>query len=67
MIRLILLIGFIAVSAVSSWIVAVRMRRRMQKSLGRKATDRELISLTTWMQVDEKEKREQQSRPIAPS
>jgi hypothetical protein len=51
---------------VSDWIVSLRARRRMKKSLGRKATDLELASLTTWMKVEETEQREQESGPIHP-
>ncbi|HEY4676027.1 MAG TPA: hypothetical protein VIJ01_02640 [Candidatus Angelobacter sp.] len=38
---------------VTGWIVSLQARRRMKKSLGRKATDLELASLNTWMRVDE--------------
>ncbi|MFL6387445.1 MAG: hypothetical protein ACJ71U_08155 [Terriglobales bacterium] len=51
---------------VSGWIVSLRARRTMKKSLGRSATDLELASLTTWMKVEETEQREQESGPIHP-
>ena len=51
---------------ISGWIVGIRMRRRMKKSLGRKATDLDLVSLKTWMRVDETEQRDEESRPIHP-
>ena len=51
---------------VSGWIVSLRARRRMKKSLGRKATDLELASLKTWMRVEEAEQREEECRPIHP-
>jgi hypothetical protein len=62
------LIEFAAVIAliVSGWIVTKRVRRRMKKSLGRKATDLELASLKTWMRVEEAEQREKESGPIHP-
>jgi len=62
------LIGFVAVIAltVSGWIVTMRVRRRMKKSLGRRATDLELASLNTWMRVEEAEQREKESGPIHP-
>jgi hypothetical protein len=44
----------------------MRVRRRMKKSLGRKATDLELASLNTWMRVEEAEQREEESGPIHP-
>jgi hypothetical protein len=51
---------------VSGWVVSLRVRRRMKKSLGRKATDQELASLTTWMKVEETEQREEESGPMHP-
>jgi hypothetical protein len=50
----------------SGWIVTLRARRRLKKSLGRKATDLELASLNTWMRVEEAEQREEESGPIHP-
>jgi hypothetical protein len=41
---------------ITDWIVGMRMRWRMKKSLGRKVSELELVSLNTWMQVDEAEK-----------
>jgi hypothetical protein len=62
------LIEFAAVIAltVSGWIVTKQVRRRMQKSLGRSASDLELASLNTWMRVEEAEQREKESGPIHP-
>jgi hypothetical protein len=54
------------VMTVSEWIVTLRTRRRMKKSLGRKATDLELASLNTWMRVEEAEQRNKESGPIHP-
>ena len=44
-------------AAVSTWIMGIRMRRRIKKALGTEATGAELISLSTWMKVDEAERR----------
>jgi hypothetical protein len=54
------------VMTVSEWIVTLRARRRMKKSLGRKASDLELASLMTWMRVGEAEQRDKESSPIHP-
>lgn len=51
---------------VSEWNVTRQVRRRMQKSLGRSATDLELASLNTWMRVEEAEQRGEASKPIHP-
>ena len=53
-------------TTISSWIVTLQTRRRMKKSLGRKASDLELASLKTWMRVEEAEQRDKQSSPIHP-
>ena len=52
--------------AVSGWIVTKQVRRRMQKALGRSASDLELASLTTWMKVEEREQQEKESDAIHP-
>jgi hypothetical protein len=46
------------VTAVSTWILGVRMRRRIKRALG-KAVDNEveLTSLNTWMEVEDEEER----------
>ncbi len=51
---------------VSGWIVSLRARRRMKKSLGRRASDLELASLKTWMSVEEAEQRDKESSSIHP-
>jgi hypothetical protein len=49
-----------AVTIVSTWILGVRMRRRMKRALGRSIkNEEELTSLTAWMQVEEEEERKQ--------
>ena len=58
--------GAVIALTISGWIVTMRVRRRMKKSLGRKATDLELASLKTWMRVEEAEQREKESGPIHP-
>jgi hypothetical protein len=60
------ILGFAITLTVSGWIVTVRARRRMKKSLGRNATDLELASLKTWMRVEEAEQRDKESSPIHP-
>jgi hypothetical protein len=39
------------------WVTGVKMRRKISADLGRKATDNDLTSLDTWMEVEEAEKR----------
>jgi hypothetical protein len=53
-------------TTVSGWVVTLRARRRMKKSLGRSATNLELASLKTWMKVEEREQQEKESGAIHP-
>ena len=53
-------------TTISGWIVTKEVRRRMQKSLGREASDLELASLKTWMKVEEREQQEKESGAIHP-
>ena len=64
--ELLIKLTVIAFLAISGWIVAFQMRRRMRRALGRKVTDTELVSLTTWMKVADQEERDQQNRPVIP-
>ena len=48
---------FMIGSTISAWITAFKMKRKIRKTLGRPASDTELTSLNTWMQVEEKERR----------
>ena len=55
--KILFFILFMIGSAISAWITALRMKRKIRKTLGREASDTDLTSLNTWMQVEEKEKR----------
>jgi hypothetical protein len=55
----------IIVSAISTWIIGLKMRRRIKRDLGRKATETDLTSLDIWMQVDDKEHRNERNSPLA--
>jgi hypothetical protein len=56
-------LGILIFTAVTSWIIGVRMRREIKRDLGRKATDADLTSLETWMEVDEVENRNRAHKP----
>ena len=58
-----ILIIVIVVTAIPAWITASRMRRKVTNTLGRKATDADLTSMTTWMQVAESEKSDGSKKP----
>jgi hypothetical protein len=64
--RLITIALVVIVSAVSTWIVGVKMRRRIKRDLGRKATETDLTSIDTWMEVDEEEKQHERNLPLKP-
>ncbi|MDR3721331.1 MAG: hypothetical protein P4L00_07000 [Candidatus Acidoferrales bacterium] len=44
-------------TAVTSFIIGVRMRREIKKTLGRKATDEDLADIDTWIEVKEAEEK----------
>jgi hypothetical protein len=47
------------VTAMSTWIMGVRMRRRIKRALGRSVdSEADLTSLNTWMQVEDEEERQ---------
>jgi hypothetical protein len=62
--RLVIIALAIIVSAVSTWIVGIKARRRIQRDLGRKATETDLTSLDTWMEAEEVE-REKDDKPTS--
>lgn len=48
----------IAVTTITSWILGVRMRRRIKRTLGIEAkNEMELTSLKTWMEVENAEEK----------
>jgi hypothetical protein len=48
----------IAATAIASWILGVRMRRRIKKALGVEVkNEMELTSLKTWMEVENVEEK----------
>jgi hypothetical protein len=65
-IKLIIALSIAIWTAVTGWIVAVRTQIRMKKSLGRKPSNLEMVSLNTWMQVEEVEQRAGENKPIHP-
>lgn len=60
------LICVVIVTSISGAIVAVRMRRRMNKSLGRRASSLDLVSFKTWNEVEKAEKQNADSGPVHP-
>ena len=59
-------IGVVIVTSISGLIVAVRMRRRMNKSLGRRASSLDLVSFRTWNEVEKTEQQNAESGPVHP-
>lgn len=53
-------------TSVSAWIIGMRMRRKIERDLGREATDADLTSIDTWMKVEEVEQRHEKNRPLGP-
>jgi hypothetical protein len=53
-------------AAVSTWIMGIRMRRRIKRDLGRAAKESDLTSIETWMKVDEVEENKNPGRAWVP-
>jgi hypothetical protein len=48
----------ILVTVISAWILGIRMRRRIKRTLGKNVqNEMELTSLSTWMAVEDEEER----------
>jgi hypothetical protein len=43
-------------ASIGAWITAHRMRRKMNRTLGRETSKNDLTSMSAWMSVDEAEK-----------
>lgn len=56
----------IVVATVWAWITGVRMRLKIKKDLGRKATEADLTSIDTWIKVDEVEQQNKRNGPLKP-
>jgi hypothetical protein len=54
------------VTTTSAWIAGIRMRLRIRRDLGRKATETDLTSIDTWMKVDEAEQLNARNGPLKP-
>jgi hypothetical protein len=54
------------VTAVSTWIIGIQMKRKIKKDLGRKATESDLTSIDTWMKVEEEEEKNDRDKPLKP-
>jgi len=50
--------GFITLifTSILDWLTGSKMRHKIRRDLGRKATDTDLSSIETWMKVDDAEK-----------
>ena len=51
-------LGSAIVQTVCAWIEGIRMRLKIKRDLGRKATEADLTSIATWIKVDEVEHRD---------
>ena len=53
----------LAAMSFSTWLDAIRLRRRIERDLGRKATEGDLTSINTWIEALEAEKRNAEKSP----
>jgi xanthine/uracil permease len=61
---LFLFMGVLVALAITTWITGSRMRQRIRRNLGRKATYADLSSIRTWMEVAESEQRNERNKPL---
>ena len=54
------------VETVWAWIAAIRMRMKIKRDLGRKASETDLTSIDTWMKVEEVEQQNKRNSPLKP-
>jgi hypothetical protein len=64
--RLLIALIIAGVTAVSTWIIGIQMKRKIKKDLGRKATESDLTSIDTWMKVEEEEEKNDRDKPLKP-
>jgi hypothetical protein len=57
---------WVGILGLSSWVVANRMRRRIKKDIGKTTDEGDLTSLETWMKVDEVEEKKSPGQVWAP-
>ena len=62
-IQLLAMLGFLIFTAITSAIIGYHMRREIKKSLGRKATDKDLSDVETWMEVRDAEEKTAAKKP----
>lgn len=51
----IILFAVLGVTSVTAWILKVRLKKKMEKGLGRKVDEGELTSISSWMKVPAKD------------
>lgn len=56
-------VGAAVLNTIWAWIEGLRMRLKIKKGLGRRATQTDLTSIDTWMKVDEVEQRNEPDKP----
>jgi hypothetical protein len=56
-------LALLAAMSLSTWLDSIRLRRRIERDLGRKATEGDLTSINTWMEALDAEKRSAEKSP----
>ena len=55
-------LALLAAMSFSTWLDSIRLSRRIERDLGRRATEGDLTSINTWMEALEAEKRNAEKR-----
>jgi len=55
MTRYLLLLAVVVGTSISAWILKIKLKKKMERGLGRKVNENELMSISSWMKVPDKD------------
>jgi hypothetical protein len=55
MARYIILLAVIVGTSISAWVLKIRLKKKMERGLGRKVDESEMTSISSWMKVPAKD------------
>ena len=50
-----ILLAVIVGTSISAWVLKVRLKKKMERGLGRKVDESEMTSISSWMKVTDKD------------
>ena len=58
LVEILVAISLVIGATISAWLLAIRARRRIKRALGSDASDADLLSLNTWIRVEDSEQKQ---------